>query len=58
MRWQNIENSKEIITPRRYNRKTDEEKKKWHKIDENKVLHGDILDTILGINPKNKYNDN
>lgn len=48
MRWQNIEEPKKIITPRRYNRKSDEEKKEWKEFDENKVLHGDILNTIGG----------
>ena len=57
MRWQNKENPKEIITPRRYNRKTVEEKKKYVEIDENKVLHGDLLNTVLGVDPKNKNDD-
>jgi hypothetical protein len=48
MRWQNIDDPKKIITPRRYARKSDEEKKEWKPFDENKVLHGDILNTIGG----------
>lgn len=57
MRWRNKDNPRIIITPRRYDRKSDEEKKNWVKFDENKVNHGDILNTILGVDPKNKDDD-
>jgi hypothetical protein len=47
MRWKNID-TKKIINNRRYNRLTDEEKKKWKAFDENKVEHGDPLQVIGG----------
>jgi len=48
MRYQNIDNPKKIINPRRYNRLSPEEKKKWKEYDERKVDHADLLNVLGG----------